>query len=276
MIKYLLPKPNFVPPTLYPDINRLLDTLLSQIQIILSDKLVSLYLYGSLVTGDFDHDISDIDLLAVTSSDLDPAEFDRLQQMHDDIADQNKQWDNRIEIAYLSTAALKTYKSHPSNIAIISPGEPFHTKEAGIDWLINWYIVREKGIPLFGPSPDIIIDPITHEEFIQAVIDQTKDWGMSAAGGGLDHIHSRPYQAYAILTMCRALYAFKNGDQVSKKQAALWAQKELPEWSSLISNALAWREAYREQDVDHAATLPETVGFVRFVVARVTIPEEIC
>ncbi len=70
--------------------------------------------------------------------------------------------------------------------------------------------------------------------------------------------------------MCRALYAFKNGEQVSKKQAALWAQKELPEWSPLISNALAWREAYRDEGVDHASTLPETVKFVRFVVARIT------
>jgi len=251
-------------PTSYPDINQLLDNLLSQIHLILNKKLVGLYLYGSLVNGDFDYDISDIDLLAVTSSDIDDTEFDRLQQMHDDIADRNKQWDNRIEVAYLSTAALKTYKSRPSQIAIISPGEPFHIKEAGKDWSINWYVVREKGVTLFGPPPQTIIDPITHEEFIQAVIDQTKDWSE-----WIDHIQTRPYQAYAILTMCRALYAYMNGEQVSKKQAALWAQKELPDWSSLISNALAWREAYREEEVDHKATLPDTIKFVRFVIDKV-------
>ncbi len=254
-----------MPLTPYPDINELLDSLLQQIRSILGDKLVGLYLYGSLVTGDFDYDISDIDLLAVTSYDLNPAEFDRLQQMHNDIAGQNKQWDNRIEVAYISAAALKTYKTHTSQIAIISPGEPFHIKEAGKDWAINWYSVREKGVALYGPPPQTIIDPITKLEFIQIVIDQTRQWS-----GWLDNIKSRPYQAYAILTMCRALYAYKHGDQVSKKQAALWAQQELPEWSLLISNALAWREAYRDQEVDHKATLPETIRFVRFVIGRVT------
>lgn len=250
--------------THYPDINNILDSLLSQIRLILGDKLVGLYLYGSLVTGDFDHDISDIDLLAVTSSDLTPDEFDRLHQMHDHIAEQNNQWDNRIEVAYISTTALKTYKSRPSQIAIISPGEPFHIKEAGKDWAINWYSVRDKGVALFGPPPQAIIDPITKEEFIRIVIEQTKAWA-----DWLDNIQSRPYQAYAILTMCRALYAYKNGDQVSKKQAALWAQKELPEWSPLIENALSWREAYRDHDVDPKATLPETIEFVRFVIDKV-------
>ena len=248
----------------YPDINNILDTLLFQIHSILGDNLVGLYLYGSLATGDFDYDISDIDLLAVTSSDLTPDEFDRLHQMHDHIAAQNKDWDNRIEVAYISTAALKTYKSHPSQIAIISPGEPFHIKEAGKDWAINWYSVREKGITLFGPPPQTIIDPITKEEFIQIVVNQTKQWA-----SWLDNIQSRPYQAYAILTMCRALYAYKNGEQASKKQAALWAQKELPQWSPLIKSALSWRQAYLDQNIDHAATLPQTIQFVRFVIDRV-------
>jgi hypothetical protein len=65
--------------------------------------------------------------------------------------------------------------------------------------------------------------------------------------------------------MCRALYAFKNGEQVSKKQAALWAQKELPQWSPLITAALSWREAYRDEGVDHASTLPERL-FSKVVV----------
>ena len=74
----------------------------------------------------------------------------------------------------------------------------------------------------------------------------------------------RKEQSYAILAMCRALYTHKNGEQVSKRQAALWAQAELPEWSELIQNALVWREAWREEEADHAATYPETVRFVNF------------
>ena len=66
--------------TPYSDVNRLLNTLLTRMQSILHDKLVGLYLYGSLVTGDFDHDISDIDLLTVTSVDIDELEFEAIFQ----------------------------------------------------------------------------------------------------------------------------------------------------------------------------------------------------
>jgi predicted nucleotidyltransferase len=250
-------------PTPYPDINELLDSLLREIQAILGPKLGGLYLYGSLVTGDFDMGISDIDLLAVTASDIDDAEFEELDRMHLDFVRRNKEWKDRIEIAYLSAAALKTFRTRTSKIGIISPGEPFNVKEAGIDWLMNWYVVRERGVALFGPPPEAFIDPISKEEFVQAVVAHARAWG-----DWLEHLDSRPYQAYAILTMCRALYAYEHGEQVSKKQAAMWAAKEFPEWSSTIENALLWREAWREKVPDPEATRAEAVRFVHFAIGR--------
>jgi hypothetical protein len=42
------------------------------------------------------------------------------------------------------------------------------------------------------------------------------------------------YQAYAILTMCRALYTLQHGTVVSKSVAARWAQEVLGErWAAL-------------------------------------------
>jgi len=49
--------------TPYADVNELLELLSSGIHKILPDKLLGLYLYGSLVTGDFDTQCSDIDSL---------------------------------------------------------------------------------------------------------------------------------------------------------------------------------------------------------------------
>ena len=246
--------------TAYRDINRILDSLLSQMRHILGERLVGLYLYGSLTTEDFDLNISDIDLLAATLSDLKDTEFGDLQEMHAVLARANKAWDNRIEVAYLSVTALKTFRIQGSNMTVISPGEPFHVKEAGKDWLMNWYMVRESGVALFGPPPTAIIDPITQEEFVQAVREHAAAWGGEIAIGP-----RRKEQAYAILTMCRALYTHNNGEQGSKRQAALWAQEELPEWSWLIQNALEWREALLEEPVNATATYPETLRFVNFM-----------
>lgn len=248
-------------PTPYADINELLEVLLSSMQKILGEKLVGLYLYGSLVIGDFDSTISDIDLVAALASDLNDREFDALKQMHDDFAHSHKEWDDRIEVCYISLAALQTVKTRTSLVANISPGEPFHKRETSIEWLTDWYVVREKGITLFGPDPKTIIEPISKDEFIMAIRTHIKAWDEY-----IHDMHNRKSQAYAILTMCRALYTLKFGEQVSKKQAALWAEKEYPERASLIEQALLWREAWQDENVDHDATFHNTLGFVRFAI----------
>jgi predicted nucleotidyltransferase len=88
--------------TPYHDIDKLLRSLLYQMQRVLDKNLIGLYLYGSLVSGDFDLEISDIDTLAVTSSDIDDEEFEQLRKMHNDFVAKNPNWDGRIEIQYLS------------------------------------------------------------------------------------------------------------------------------------------------------------------------------
>ena len=257
-------------PTKYPDINNLLNDLLSQIQKILGNKLTGFYLYGSLVWGDFDYDISDIDLLAALSSDLDDKEFTALEQMHKDFVNDHKEWDNRIEVQYLSSLGLKTYKTQSTKMAIISPGDPFHWTEVDMRWIMNWYFVQDYGVTLFGPDPKILIDPVSKEEFLQAVQDHARNWREY-----VKHTKkSRGYQSYAILTICRALCAYKTGEQVSKKQAADWAKKELPEYATLIDNALVWREEKvrkGEKGIDTGATYPETEKFVNLVIDKITL-----
>lgn len=249
-------------PTPYTEVNELIAILVEQIKSVFGQKLVALYLYGSLVTGDFDPDCSDIDLVTVLSSDVDEQECDQLRRMHADFAQQHRRWDDRIEVVYLSANALKTYRSETSPIAVISPNEPLHVKEAGSDWLLNWYVVREKGITLFGPSPESLIEPISQGAVLHAAREYAKEWR--------ERIKSRCHrgeQAYAILTMCRIFYTLKEGEIVSKKQAAAWAEKEWPVWSSLIQQALVWREeAWSDAHIAHDATYPEAQQFVLFAI----------
>ena len=249
-------------PTQYPDINRLLNDLISQLRSILGGKFVGLYLYGSLVWGDFDDDASDIDLLAALTSDLDKGEAAALKTMHEDIARTHKAWDGKIEVQYLSLRGLKTFQSKSTAMAVISPGEQFHIIEADKEWLLNWYFVQDYGITLFGPSPGTFIDPISKDEFVRAVVHHAHQWPKWMPKTR----NSRPYQSYAILTMCRSLYTYKHGQQVSKKQAAHWAQKELPQWATLIQSALEWRLSARLRDpLDHEATYLQPRRFVRYI-----------
>lgn len=251
-------------PTTYPEVNQLLADLLAQMLVILGTKLVGLYLYGSLVTGDFDIEISDVDLLAAISSDLTDAEFQALKQMHDGIVAKDRQWDNRVEVAYFSLHGLRTFKTERSPIAVISPGEPFNLKDAGSDWLMNWYMVREKGITLFGASPETTIEPVSNDEFIQCIRAHMASWRE-----WVKDIEHRKGQSYAILTVCRGLYTCTHGEQVSKVRAAAWAEKQFPEWSSLIQDALVWRKAAEDDSINHAATMLQTQQFVNTVIDKI-------
>jgi hypothetical protein len=252
--------------TAYGHINAFLERLLGEMQVLLGEKLVGLYLFGSLVMGDYDDSVSDIDLLAAMTDDLDGATFAALKAMQDGLIGRFPQWQDRLEIAYLSVRALRTFKTESSPIGIISPGEPFHIIEAGKDWLMNWYIVQEKGVALFGPPPAMLIEPISQDEYIEAVKAHMATWSDDKVINWMD---TRPSQAYVILTVCRALYTVRYGKQPSKIQAAAWAEKELPEWAGLIRNAVEWRQAWRETDVDHKATMDETRRLVRMVIGRI-------
>ena len=256
--------------TIYPDINMLLQRLLSDMQVTLGDKLAGLYLYGSAVAGDFLAGVSDVDLLAAIYSDLDPAEFDALDTMHDRLVRDTPQWEGRIEIAYLSLHGLRTFKTQSSRIGIISPGEPFHIIDAGNDWSVNWYMVQEIGVTLFGPEPTTIIEPISKAEFIEVVKNHALGWR-----NWVKDIRDHPGQSYAIITMCRALYTVTHGQQVSKVHAATWAAQELPEWSSLIRDALRWRETSRdagdERMENSDSTLAEAQRFVNFMSDQVLL-----
>ena len=248
------------------NVEHVLIELRSRIEGVLTGNLVGLYLYGSLVHGAFEPGVSDIDLLAVIKHDLDELEFLSVESMHHAFAAAHPDWDDRIEVQYLPAAALNSFKTITSKMAAISPGEPFHGKFAGHDWLLNWYDVQQHGRTLVGPPPGDHIPHISHEEFVSALREQALEWADRVA-----QLPPRPgAQAYAILTMCRALYGATYGAQASKTQAARWAQRELPPWAPLIARALEWRlNSHATTQEDGAPVLPTTVEFVRLVSARV-------
>lgn len=234
----------------------------------LLDTLVGVYLYGSLVAGDFDHERSDLDLLAVVSAGVGEQDVERLRRMHARLVEDHPAWNDRIEVAYASLAALQTFRIKTSLIARISPGEPLHFTEAGREYLLDWYVVRYSGVALFGPPPRQVIPEIERAEFVEVVREHAKAWKEWMAD-------MRPprEQAYAVLTICRALYTSTHGEQVSKKQAARSVQPMLPEWTALIEWALGWWYEGGAQTAEQDMPLV-TVRFVEDVVSRIPSVDE--
>jgi Domain of unknown function (DUF4111)/Nucleotidyltransferase domain len=241
-----------------PAIDAVVAAIREAIQAVIGSSLVGLYLFGSLTTGDFDPAVSDLDLLAVLTDSPDARLPARLRRMHAELARAHPAWYDRIEVIYISAYGLAKCRTHPTTIAVISPGEPFHLVEAGRDWILNWYPARAHGMRLLGPPIDTLIPPIPTAEYLQEVrrslVGFTNRIPDEASSG---------WQAYAILTMCRGLYALRFGEPLSKPAAAAWAQQQFPQWADLIGRALGWRQRQHDPDgQDGAATLAETRSFV--------------
>jgi hypothetical protein len=253
-------------PTPYPDVNELLETILASIRAELGGKLVGLYVFGSLATGDFDLARSDVDLAAVLADDLAAEEFARIERMHAQLAREYAVWNDRIEVGYIAERNVRDFASS-CTIAITSPGEPFHFRTANYGWLLHLDQIRRQGITLYGPPPASLIPPIAHDALISAIRDGMKLWRDWTDDPEPELPHAA--QAYAIMTMCRALRAYRTGELVSKNEAVRWASEELPGWSTLIQQSVAWRELPTGDygDPDHAR--PRTLAFTRYVTGMI-------
>ena len=250
----------------YPEINSLLQELLSGAQAILGDHFVGMYLDGSLAIGDFDPDKSDLDFVVVTDSEVSSDTFVALKAMHDRIASGASKWASELEGSYVSQRALRHDRrpaAHPyidrgSVLAMVHP-------ESGY-WSIHRHMLREHGVVLAGPPPQTLIDPVQPDELREAVRGILHEWWMPM----LDHgplLQNGFYRCYAVLTMSRMLYTIRHGAIVTKPFAARWAQEALDRrWAPLIRHALAWsREAPPDLEetrayIQHTCEYSEQIG----------------
>ncbi|HKW21284.1 MAG TPA: hypothetical protein VJO13_07915, partial [Ktedonobacterales bacterium] len=116
-----------------------LSLLLSGIQYILGDRLVGLYLYGSLSSGDFDPASSDVDFVAVTCGAIaenDPA-FEYLREMHERIAASGLPFADHLEGSYIPQAAWRRYDPADAHHPTIGHDWPFKLGFHDANWVIE-------------------------------------------------------------------------------------------------------------------------------------------
>jgi len=95
-------------PTSYPDVNEILNILFTNIQEILPDQFIGMYLFGSLANGGFDQH-SDIDVLVVTDTEITSDVFSALKKMHERIAKIDSPWAVQLEVSYIPKHALRRF-----------------------------------------------------------------------------------------------------------------------------------------------------------------------
>ena len=244
----------------------LLTRLQAELQAALGSQMVGIYLYGSLVTGDFDFGISDIDLVVVLQDPLDQTRFQALHKLHCQVIRAFPAWNDRLELAYISAEGLRSFRARASTIGIISPGEPFHLIQAGADWLISFYALRENGIALQGPPVKMLIPPLPKRAWLEAVRGH-----ICAYRESLERAPDKPFLSYIVLTVARGLYTLERERDSSKLVAARWLADAHPEWSPLLERARRIRQDLQSDRLCLNQFRSQVEGYLRDL-----LPAETC
>jgi len=253
-------------PTPWLEVNGVVEGLREGLGDTLGEELVGLYVSGSLALGGFDPPSSDIDVLVATAGMLDEAAVQRLAAVHATLRTTGG-WAARLEVVYLPVATLGRYDpSDQTSYPIAASGRTFAVGRQSPTWVLDRWVAREHGLVVAGPRPSTLIDPIGPQA-LQAAVRKLllSFWAGQLEGPAPAWLRPRSDQAFAVLSMCRALYCLEYGKVISKPAAAAWASQRLgPPWPELVDQALGWRADQRPDDDSLAATL----GLVADAVAR--------
>lgn len=247
----------------YPDVNALLAQLLDGARGILAEQFVGMVLYGSLSSGAFNPATSDVDFVVVTEGELPAESVAALEGLHQRLWAEGSHWAAHLEGAYIPRAALRRYDPATPPAPTVNEGR-FYVGGFGSDWVIQRHVMREHGVVLAGPPPASLIDPVTPGDLRHAVAGILREFWARAVDDPA-FLRRTDYRAFAVLTMCRALFALQRGAIVSKPAAARWARDALPpRWRALADQAAAWRPGVELNQVE------EIQAFIRYTVEQAT------
>jgi hypothetical protein len=257
----------------YPEVQQLLDDLTRNLTIALGDQLIGLYLFGSLTGPDFDMQ-SDVDVLAVTKNELTEENFSNLSAMHNRLAALPIWCANQLEISYIPLDAVRMHNPANSVHPHLDRGLGKHLEmvQHHEDWIVQRYVLRQRGITLMGPDPKSLIEPVSIKDLQQASASLLNIW-LAGFVEDASPVQTVGYQSYLVLTVCRVLYTLVEGDVVSKRAAVEWAKNALDHcWTPLVERA--WRNRRDPNQPVSNTELLELQKFIRYGLSHYSLKKD--
>lgn len=224
---------------------------------VLPGRLEGFYLVGSVALGAFRPRRSDIDFVAVLSSDSDPSELRLLKRMNGRGSALAVWWTLRAGIGRWPPTGFngvfvtwKDLAASPSRIT------PIASQRAGRFFVgsgfdvnpVTWRVLGEGGIALRGPDPRGLRVYTDERELRQWVAGNLSTywarWSDLVRGGSWTAAKGllRTGTAWGVLGAPRLHATLATGEILSKEQAGVYAMDVFASWRPLILDALAyWR-----------------------------------
>ncbi|MGQ3889864.1 aminoglycoside adenylyltransferase domain-containing protein [Legionella sp. CNM-1927-20] len=248
-------------------INNILQQLLLQIRPILSNELIGMYIGGSVATNNFNSKSSDIDCYVITTGSLAKNKIQQLEEMHKQFYLSKLTYAKKVEVSYISKPTLLNFNPHDTR-PYFNEGS-FYLAHYRNNFIIELYVLREKGIPICGPNIKQLVKEITVKDLRLAMQKNLNEYWEPMLNN-LAKLRRNDYQVFAILTMCRTLYTLETGMITSKIEAARWtiSNNDNSAWKDLIEEALCWTQHHSFN------RLEETQQFIKYVLDKKWEPRE--
>jgi predicted nucleotidyltransferase len=253
--------------TSYPELNQVLHELVSRIQHVLENNFIGAYLQGSFAVGDYDQH-SDVDFIVAVEDDLTSHQVDALQVMHDQVYQLDSEWAKHLEGSYFPREILRDHTKRGLELWYLDHGARTLVRSDHCNTILVRWVVREKGVTLAGPPPEMLVDPIPNELLKAEIFETLTNWGQQILDDPTPY-NNRFYQTFIVLNYCRMLHDIHRGYPGSKREGAEWAKTILdPSWSDLIDDSWGGRPDPAKQVRQPAdpEDFKRTLRFVEYVM----------
>lgn len=205
----------------------------------LGDKLLGLYLYGSLAYDCFNSEMSDIDFVAVLYEPPTFREAHELSQLHECLGC-DSEYGKRIEGTYMTEKQVRS-DDYPPGFLFYVEGKEFVKAKAGQgeqDFPMHRQHLHESGLRIIGYEPRKLFLPVPWK-ILKCSLQQELPYIK-------EQFEKRPI--YAVLNLCRIVRAYETYKLSSKRQGGEWGlQNFSAEFYEVIQTAL---EGYAHKQTD--------------------------
>jgi hypothetical protein len=258
-----------LPPTPYPELNDILRILVEGVHDIVGDGFVGAYLQGSFAVGDFDEH-SDVDFIVAVRDELTEPDVLALQGLHARIHGLKCTWGQHLEGSYVPVAILRDHRLAGAPVWYLDHGSTVLIRSDHCNTALVRWVVREWGVPLAGPLPSTLVDPIPVADLRREIIEVMHHFGRELMENPARY-RNRFYLAFIVHTYSRMLHDLVEGRPGSKRSGTAWAKAHLdPKWSALIDRSWAGRANpdVSVRELPDAADFESALSFVRYVMAE--------
>lgn len=222
---------------------KILEEILSNVCSIVGDRLVGIYLYGSLAMGCFQPESSDIDLILVTEEKLGKEASKKIFEYLKGTCSKDK----RIEMSIIALYTVQNPR-YPMLVDMHYEywGDVFENEEDN-EILSNLYTTRKRGFCVWGTPINDVFSRIPEQFHLRSIIEDIQHTRR--------HLHRRPEHigydvaVYWVLGSCRVLAFIREEKVLSKLEGGKWGLANLPKnYHNLIKQAISCYVGKQKQE----------------------------